>query len=255
MNKSRGDLSSLRIAITFSVCDSDEKHFGRFKAELARLGIPYAVNFDHCSKNTKRTFKESDLFINGYEDDAAASHFHEAHRQRALEIVQKRGGFDWVLQMDVDETLELNAPEKIKQVMALGADVVDCVLLDLWGDGLHYRKDGPFGSSHREKFFNLRTAQKLYYYHPTSHAPKHIPHDGRDAVVVKGYPLYFFHWGIMNINDANFHIKRWNAIYTKAVGNNPYQGFYDYIGDPVKNPPTILDVDPSLVVKEYLADN
>lgn len=244
MNKSRGDLDSLKIALIFSVCDGplgDEKHFDRFYAELERLRIPFAVNFDHCSKKTKDMFSSHPYFFAGNYNDWNTDNFHEAHRQYALDLVLKRGGFDWILQMDVDETFEHDAPAKIRKVMELNADVVDCRVLDLWGDERHYRVDGPFQSSHREKFFNLRTAKQLYYYHPTSHAPKHVPNGDREPIVVRMYPLHVLHWGIMNQEDAEFHCQRWDRIYTRAVGGNPY-GLYPYLRDPVTYPPKVWRV-------------
>lgn len=224
-----------RLGILFSVCDSDERHFQRFRDELERLGFPFAVNFDHCSEKTKDFFKSSHFFLEGYENDDPESHFNEMHRQPALTILQK-AEFDWALSMDVDETLEKFAPQKIEEIMRMDVDLVDCQLLDLWGDERHYRVDGTFARSHREKFFNLnsgRTGEQLRYYHPTSHAPKFFLE--REVRVVKFHPLYVIHWGIMDQADVQFHTKRWDDIYTKAVGGQPYQ-FYDYINDPATVP-------------------
>lgn len=118
------------------------------------------------------------------------------------------------------------------------ADVVDCLVLDLWGDDKHYRVDGTFAGSHREKFFNLKCGT-LAYYHPTIHAPKVKP-TGREAIVVR-FPMYVLHWGIMNMDDVKFHTDRWNRIYTKKVGANPY-GFYPYLNDP-NTVPILKDYD------------
>lgn len=237
MNKSRGDLDSLKLAITFSTFDGDAKHFSRFLDELARLAFPFYVNFDHCSPATKRLFMSHPNYAGGYENDDKQSFFDESHRQFALNLVQKSGAFDWVLQMDVDETLERDAPRLIREAMRLNADVIGCPVLDLWGDGKHYRVDGSFQSSHREKMFNLRTAEKLYYYHPTSHAPRHVPRIGKDPVVVRGYPLRVIHWGILDMTDVKEHTERWTTIYTRAVGGVPYK-FYEYLNDPA----TVVEV-------------
>lgn len=228
-------MTDKKVGILFSVCDGDERHFKRFITELERLGFFYAVNFDHCSKKTKRLFQQNFLFLDGYENDDPESHFNEMHRQPALTILQ-REGFDWALSMDVDETLEKFALEKVQEIMQMDVDLVDCQLLDLWGDERHYRIDYTFARSHREKFFNLnsgRTNDQLRYYHPTSHAPKFYL--DREAKVVKFHPLYVIHWGIMDQADAEFHTKRWDDIYNKAVGGNPY-GFYPYINDPTTVP-------------------
>lgn len=235
MNRSRGGFETLKLAIIFSVCDGDQKHFGRFYAELNRLAFPFFVNFDHCCAETRQLFQSSPHFVRAYVNDRQDDLFDESHRHYALTLAKDARAFDWVLQMDVDETLEKDAPAKIQEILRSGADIVDCRVLDLWGKEddrpMHYRVDGSFRSSHREKFFNLRTAAKLYYYHPTSHAPRHIPHDGREPIILRGYPLHVLHWGIMDAKDILFHTARWTEIYTRAVGGVPYK-FYEYINDP-----------------------
>ena len=228
--------ASPKIGILFAVCDGpngDEKHFTRFMAELTRLGLPYAVHFDHCDSITKKFFKRSPLYIGGYEEDNPKVLFGEDSRQNALDVLLSHS-FDWALSLDVDETLEKNAPAKILEATQLGADVVDFVVLDLWLDKRHYRVDGSFAGSHREKMFNLVSDPRLKYTHPTVHAPKVAP-KGREAVVHHKFPCRVLHWGIMNIDDVRFHTERWNRVYRAKVGKNPY-GFYDYINDPATVP-------------------
>lgn len=234
----------MKIGILFSVFDGDQKHFDRFAAELQRLALPFAVNFDHCSKETKQLFQQHPNFLAGHENDDPENHFDESHRQTALKLLIKHK-FDWALSLDVDETLERRAPEMIQELARkkfydeqnpkrgkVLADVIDFRVLDLWGDERHYRVDGPFRGSHREKMFNLRSGE-WNYYHPTVHAPKLTETKGRTtALVVKGYPCHVLHWGIMDKADAQHHTERWNTIYTRKVGGNPYAaGFYSYIND------------------------
>lgn len=239
------------LGIIFPVCDGDERHFDRFIAELARLGFPFAVHFDHCSDETKRCFKEHPLFLGGYEDDDPESFFGEDSRQSALDILVKHG-FKWMLSFDVDETLEKNAPEKIRKILetdADGADVVEFPLLDLWGDDRHYRIDGPFRSSHREKMFRLGIGNWRYGA-ATVHAPKCYPRDKDHEVRVTKPDVFVLHWGIMNMEDVRFHTERWNRVYIKKTGSNPY-GFYPYMNDPEANPPEILEFDPDDIPADF----
>lgn len=236
------------LGILFAVCDGDEKHFDRFLAELTRLGFPFAVHFDHCSAETKRRFKEHPLFIDGHEDDDPNSFFGEDSRQSAMDILMK-AGFEWALSFDVDETLEKNAHEKIARVLEMKEDVIECPLLDLWGDERHYRVDGPFQSSHREKFFRL-TIGRWNYTHPTSHAPKATPRNREHVVTVGHADLHVIHWGIMDMDDVRFHTERWNRVYIKKVGKNPY-GFYEYMNDPEKYKPEILKLDPDGIGPDF----
>lgn len=78
-----------------------------------------------------------------------------------------------------------------------------------------------------------------------------VPH-GRtraDAKVAKS-DVCILHWGIMSLEDAAFHKKRWDDIYTRKVGNNPYGG-YDYYFDP-KTVAAVDEVPLDRIVKEYL---
>lgn len=235
------------LGILFPVCDGDARHFDRFIGELTRLGYPFAVHFDHCSPETKARFKAHPLFVGGHEDDDPNSFFGEDSRQSALDILVRKG-FDWALSFDVDETLEKAAPEKIREILTLEVDVVECPLLDLWGDAKHYRVDGPFRQSHREKFFRLGIG-RWNYTHPTIHAPKATPRHKEYEVKVGVFPLYVMHWGIMNMDDVRFHTERWNKIYTQKVGNNPY-GFYPYLNDP-ETKPEIIGFDPDAMGPDF----
>ena len=229
------------IGMIFSVCDGDEKHFDRFEGEIDRLGFPFAVNFDHCSQRTTARFSQHPRFMGGYVNCDPESFFDESHRQRALDVLLYRG-MDWMLQLDVDETLERDAIKKIRELAIKGikgqrADIYTFSVLDLWGDGSHYRVDGPFDVSKREKLFNLKSDPKIHYYHPTVHAPKICP-EGREPIILKS-DCRVLHWGIMNEEEAEFHCQRWDEIYTRKVGGNPY-GLYRYLRE--KHPPKLIPV-------------
>lgn len=243
MNKSRGGLESLRMGLIFSVTDEDEKHFNRFEKELTRLGLMFFVNFDHCGTSTLRRFRSHPLYGSSYENSDPKRLFDESHRQNALSLLMKTNqyndlGFDWALAMDVDETLEDDAPEKIRHAMCLGADVIDFPVLDLWGDPdkrpLTYRADGVHQSSHREKMFNLRTAASLRYTHPAGSSPRHRPCDQR-LPIVERRQIHVLHWGIMNPADVRFHTERWERIYKRSLGSMPTP-YYDYLNDPATVP-------------------
>lgn len=221
------------LGVLFPVCDEDRKHFQRLSAELERLGKPFVVHFDHCCKETKSYFVGHRLCFNFTADDDPKSFFDESFRQRPLDILI-RFGFKFALQMDADETWEKRAPEKLERLMALGADVCVARCLDFWGDEKHYRVDGPFASSTREKLFKL-PGNTLKYPHPSAHAPNVVPHGKRreDAVVHRS-DLHVLHWGIMSMEDAKFHKDRWDTIYTRKLGGNPYGGYeYYFSHDPV----------------------
>lgn len=227
-------VESPRVGLIFPVCDGDERHFARFYAELTRLGFPFVAHFDHCCSNTKFKFQAHPLCTGWSTDDDPKSFFDESFRQQALDVLVATRRFTHMIHMDVDETLERDAPEMILEIARSGVDVAKFRCLDLWGDDLHYRVDGVFAGSRREKVFKL-LGNKLKYPHPTAHAPNVTPEGGKrgDARVVET-DVKILHWGIMNLEDAQFHKDRWDAIYTRKVGSNPYGG-YTYYFDSAKD--------------------
>lgn len=223
------------LGLLFPICDADKRHMSRFRAELTRLALPFAVHFDHCCNETKQLFKSHPLFVGCHEDDDPKSFFDESSRNSALAIL-KATGFETFIHMDVDETLELEAPDKLAEAVdemrAGRCDLVGMHVLNLWGDRNHHRCD-PNGPGNREKMFNLKIDPTMVYYHPTIHAPKVKPH-GREAVVWMS-PCLVLHWGIMSFEDAEDHQKRWAEIYTRKVGGDPYLT-YQYLMDRSINP-------------------
>lgn len=234
----------------FPIFEGDTRHVDRFVRELTRLGLPFAAHFDHCSDEFERQFRSHPLFVAAHSDRDPESHFDESFRQSALDILIKEG-FEWAVQMDVDETLERDAPAMLRAITEEADTDVACFpCLDLWGDARHYRVDGPFAGNQREKVFRL-TGNSLVYPHPTAHAPnvKPLLATKTRATVVRR-EVRILHWGIMDMQHAQEHRERWDAIYTCKVGRNPYGG-YEYYFDPA----TVVkmrEVPEECLVEDYL---
>lgn len=231
----------MKLGVIVPVCDADEKHFARFYAELTRLGYPFAIYFDRCSAATKQYWLDHPLRC-GF--DAGTGSFDESYREYALRVL-KRQGFEASLQMDVDETLEKLAPQKLEALCKRDDwDVVLARCLDLWDDDKHYRVDGPFGSATREKLHRLNRWDTRYT-HPISHAPYFFQDGVRvdDKLVRVVKPgLHVLHWGIMNMEDAVIHRDRWHAIFMEKCHNIAY-GSYNYYFDPANGPVRLADFD------------
>lgn len=226
------------LGLLFPVTDEDERHFKRFHDEVIRLNLPFAVTFDHCCVATKKLFKSHPLFVGSWDDEDPSSFFDESYRQHALDILM-RHGFDRYLHLDIDETLEKNAPAMLRQAAKVDADVIVFPCWELWNENVPdpskvwRRVDGHLEGGQREKMFRIQ-GNSLRYPHPTAHAPNVIP-EGKtreDAKVVR-FPCHVLHWGIMNQVDAAFHKNRWDVIYTRKVGGNPYKGYLYYFDETV----------------------
>lgn len=251
------------LGLMFPVCDGprgDEKHFPRFLKEIDRLGLPFAVYFDHCTRETYKLFSSHRLYFDGFDDVDQYSSFDEGSRRYPLNILIK-AGFGHILQMDLDETLERDGPAKLRDVLKNGADVTGFWCLDIWDrpesslseteePGFWRRIDGPFGAGKREKVFKV-TGNTLRWPAATAHAPDVWPTGKtKEESVVKMADISVIHWGIRNLADAQFHRERWDRIYTRAVGGNPYQG-YEYYFDKA-TVPAYAKLDDALIPEHCL---
>ncbi len=232
-----------KIGILFSTFDGDYIHFNRFLQELKRLNLPFAVNFDHCCNATKFRFQLLPNYVGGYEDDDPGSFYGEKCKQRPLDILVKQG-FDWAIQLDVDETLETNSIAKIQEAIKEDVDVITFRFVNLWGDKTKFRTDGVHCNSKREKLYNLRNTTCLYAA-PTTNAPKVTPNNRKAIVVHK--EIFVIHWGMMNLVDAKEHEKSWDVVYGRT-GGNPYGG-WRYTSDP--NTKITLEDIPEGMIPQY----
>ncbi len=234
---------SKSLGLLLTTWDGDKHHFSRVLAEYTRLGYPFAVNFDHCCKETKRLFKTHPNFVGCYENDDPKHVFDETHKQHALDVLVKLG-FDWGGYFDTDDILDRRAPQLIPEMLEWDCDLIWCPAIDLWGDAHHYRVDGPLGPSHepdqtehfgkqrRDCFWNLKTGNWKYK-HADVHAPYFEAKDGSGrAARRRRSKLHIIHHGRMDPKDAMRHEKMWDKIYTRALGRNPYRGgFYTYMAE------------------------
>lgn len=216
-----------------AVCEADAEHVDRYIADAQRLGIPFCIHFDRCSPVLKERFRKSFLLVGETSQDLPEVEFNEQHKQPVLDLVclQK---FDWACAMDIDETWEREVRPKIETILDSDYDLVDVKWLNLWDSPKTIRVDPPFGEGHRVKFLNLRRRHQWHFDHPITNGVKSRNLPGQAAVTRK-HNLVCLHWGILTRELRLEHKARWDRIYTKAVGANPY-GFWQGICDETWKP-------------------
>lgn len=227
------------VALT-AVCEEDSAWVPQYLAEVDRLRIPFIMLFDRCSS----AFMESVLNSQVAElqhcqcvsyDVRALEEFNEQAKQ-GIWNQARHMGFDWAIAWDIDETWELNARDKIEQTLAeTDAHVLTARWLNLWETPDQVRIDGGF-NGHHAKFYNLQ-AGPWKFDHPITNGCKLLDDRGRirtDTVTGKT-DIVCLHHGMMTKELRQFHKERWDRIYTKAVGNNPY-GFWNYALDETVTP-------------------
>lgn len=216
----------MSICVYTSICEEDATWIGQFLQEMERLQLPHVIHFDRCSPQTKQIFAGSPLFVGHTSQDDPLIEFNERHKQAPFNEVV-RLGFDWAFAMDVDETFEREAGPKLTAIQGLDCDYVDTPWVNLWGSLEFIRTDGPFSGGHRVKAYNLKSGLRWEFYCSTVNGARGLgafePREMKSDLVC-------LHWGMMTKELREMHRRRWDRIYTKASGRNPY-GFWNYACD------------------------
>lgn len=226
-----------------SICEEDSIWIDQYLAEAERLNLPFAMNFDRCSQQTKDRLANHPNCIATVSQDRPEVEFTEDAKQAIFNRVVA-AGFDIGMAWDVDETYEKDAPAKLEKIREMDFDVLKVRWWNLWNDPSQIRCDGPFSDGNRDKFFFLTGEYHWKFMTAIVNGP--IAHTHRGSVHknnlrwVKDYDFACLHWGMMTPEMRLQHKERWDRIYTRAVGKNPY-GFWDYALDEVTYPPQIRE--------------
>jgi hypothetical protein len=220
-----------------SICEEDACWADQYLAEMGRLDLRFVVHLDRCSDGLKAKMSGHKLCAGSTFRDDPNVEFTEQHKQSALDLVRK-AKFRWALAMDIDETWEKGATAKLSALF----DVPDCLLarwVNLWETAGQIRVDGQFKDSFRVKLLRMDRAYKWTFDHPITNGPKAFASGNLVDVMPCRIDLVCLHWGMMTRELRLQHKDRWDRIYTRAVGANPY-GFWNYALDEVAYPPVTM---------------
>jgi hypothetical protein len=232
-----------------SLCEEDASWIDQYLAEIERLYIPFVINFDRCSQRTKERIGNHRLCIGTCNQDNPAMEFSEKSKQPVLNVIARiaqEWGPTWALAWDIDETWERDAPEKFaklfnQQAAVEGTDVLRTRWVNLWGDPMHIRVDPPFRGVLREKLYRMAPRLAWKFVSSVTNGPRGYDlNDGSYSRQVSNTDIVCLHHGLMTHELRALHRDRWNRIYGRAIGKNPYQ-IWDCAFDPERCPPEIAD--------------
>lgn len=230
------------IGFFTSVCEEDAVWIPQYLAEIDRLNFDFTINFDKCSEQTKELIKRNRHCVGFTLNDDKDKKFSELDKQGVLDLLIEKG-YDWALNVDIDETWEKNAPEKFKVLDTATFDVGDYKWVNLWGDKHHIRTDGPCASGHRSRIYNLHSPWEWRFYSEVINGASAWIKEKKEwrrrlECDLQKIDLTCLHWGLMTEEMRVSHKKRWDAIYGSYSNNvneygsrNPY-GFWDWCLDP-----------------------
>ncbi len=217
-----------------SICEEDACWVLQYLKEAERLNMPFVMHFDRCTESLIGWVTSHKLCNGWTRQDDSGIEFNEQHKQLAFDIINyDDDGFAWAMAWDIDETYAHNQTGELEAILSSTWDCIDVRWLNLWGLPSHIRTDSGFDEGHRVKFYNLQNDRKWKFDHPITNGAKLV---GREATLGDFRDHFVcLHWGMMTQKLREQHKARWDRIYTKAVGANPY-GFWSHALDPTIRP-------------------
>lgn len=227
----------MSFAAFIEICEEDGWLTSQLTAEVERLDMPFAVHFDRCGDELKDRLRKHPLCVGSVHQDSLIE-YTEQHKQAVFDLLATQHRWHWLIQWNIDEIWEKDAPEKLRAVTKMHPkpDYLQVQWVNCWGDLEHVRVDGQFEKSLRVKLYNVSGDQRWYFDHPITHGCKLVGVSREATLAVTD--LVCLHTGLMTRKLREQHKARWDRIYSKAVGNNPYH-FWNYCLDEENYPPVI----------------
>ena len=232
------------VAAMVQICEEDARWASQFMEEVTRLDIPFAMHFDRCSDGLKDRIRRHPLCVGSVTQDDPSLEFTERHKQAVFDLLSTQQRWQWLLQWDIDEIWERDAPEKIaKLAKRKEEDNLLVQWVNCWGDRAHIRVDTVFAAAPRLKFYNVGGNRRWWFDHAITYGCK-LNDDktgmrSKESVKSAHSGIVCLHTGLMTRELREHHKTRWDRIYSAAVGANPYH-FWEYCLMEDEYPPTVI---------------
>jgi hypothetical protein len=237
------------VGLTSNVClftailDEDSIWIDQYLGEVERLNLNFAIHFDRCYPETKCRLSNHPLCIGSISQEEDEQEFLETHKQGILDIVNGRKGVRLAVALDIDERFERDAAAKLQELSRTNLVTVSCPVWQLWENESQLRVDPPFTGMYRQRGYNLRAGYRFVFDNYVVNAPS-TRRDYRQRVLTKEplhekVDLHVLHSGMMTRELRLQHLERWNRIYGKARGRNPYN-FWKHICDEENHPAKVI---------------
>lgn len=221
----------MKIGIFVAVCEKDFVWFPQFTKQAEILGYPVAFFADKLSPESLETLRAWKGTHYVYEN--SCEQFSERSKEKAFKGLQ---GFDWAIQMDIDETWEEGAKEKIEKALEENPEghLGDCRMITVarHEGELYQRMDKYFANgreSHRERIYNMKF--EWHWIDPIT-CGAYLFIDGSVQNECKLFPCEAatVHWGYSTYELCDEHKDKWTTVYTTVWGKMPYAA-YDMLTD------------------------
>jgi hypothetical protein len=217
----------MKIGIFTAVCERDFLWFPQFKRQIEILGYPVAFFADKLSPESLKTLKDWPLTYFVHQNET--EQFSE--RSKGFAFVGLKG-FDWAIQMDIDETWQDGAKEILEKTLVENKDkhVGECEMVTVMrqNEELHRRADKYFLPPGREgsraRIYNNKFTWR--WIDPiTCGAYLFIDEKLQESCDQFWCDAATVHWGYSTYELCDDHKQKWVEVYTKVWGKMPYAAY------------------------------
>lgn len=221
-----------KIVACTPLCEEDAVYIPQYLAEVERMEVGFFVYLDRCSVGTKDALRRHPACLGSVSQDDPAVDYQENVREQLYQKAVEHGCCMTIL-WDADETWSRDAPGLVQDWrQRKDWDCLRATWLNLWGDREHVRLDNP-SNPERVKVHRVNGTVQWRWV---------------GGIVVDPYPsrqvrqldsgLVCLNHGLMTYELRLQHKARWDRIYGRMNGKNPYD-YWDLLLDEERYPPVI----------------
>lgn len=218
----------MKIGIFVAVCGEDFHWVPQFMRQAEILGWPVAWYADRLWSEQLKVLQDWPQSVGVYD---GREQFSERSKEQAFKMLVK-GGFDWAVQMDIDETWQEGAKEIIEADLTCRADedigVCPMVTVSEYKGQLYRRTEPYFTSgveSARARIYNL--AREWHWLDPVTCGA--IMFSGGRPVDVEAKVFRLaaasVHWGHITRESTAKHMEKWHQVWMSTIGRIPYDAY------------------------------
>lgn len=218
----------MKIGVFVAVCDADFEWVRQF---VQSSPWPIALYGDNLSReNWQKILALKPLIVEAVDGKGI---FSEKSKQQAFNILVDRG-YDWAVQMDIDETWEQGAADIVEASLAENPDghIGQCNMVHvIQREGELFIRQDPYYSTggregSRDRIYNMR--YKWRWVDPLTNGAYPLNENGsvqENVATIFATGATTVHWGYMTHNLRVAHRRKWDDVYIKAAGRNPYKSY------------------------------
>ena len=199
-----------KIGFAIPICEQDKDYLQIILPEIKRMGGDVSWLANDCSEETIKQLKDFERTVS---IDIKDGSFNNCMRNYPMEALKKKG-YEWCIQMDMDETWESDAPGKLRRILK-DQKLIQVRMGHVWEKNSEKYITTDWASI-RDRIYNLK--YEWYYMDRVVAGAKTL--DDKYEPTLEN--IWMIHWGYSTQEKRLKHKARWDANHGHSAGKNPY---------------------------------